>query len=221
MLTPYYVAHFWGHQKALYNHTIQYKSSFVAAQLWQNARGPACGGYPAHSIPTPLDTLHAAEHHEPGPLPPLRAGTPPPPSGQDPPPLCISFGKGKGQGVPARDRVLAHGFLRLWAVLGVGPLSRLDPLLLLPMIWVQPWPHPHRASAHKAVLAVRHSSALQGAALPKVEMAEQPPVHEWLEGGCASLTVCLAFQPATPGTNWSETGEIHTWAPQQKLQNQI
>ena len=34
---------------------------------------PALQGYPAHGIPTHLDHLQTEEHHEPEPLPPLRA----------------------------------------------------------------------------------------------------------------------------------------------------
>ena len=45
--------------------------------------------------------VQAEEHHEPGPLPPLEPG--PPLLAGTPPPSCTSLGRGKGQGVPARE----------------------------------------------------------------------------------------------------------------------
>ena len=88
---------------------------------------PASVGHSARGIPTLLDLLQAEEHHELGPLP-LLAGTSPPPA--------PFWEKGKGQGVPAREGVPAHGFLGLWAVWAWeyherGPLSSRDRLPLL------------------------------------------------------------------------------------------
>ena len=62
---------------------------------------PARWGEPGRGIPTLLDTVWAEEYHEPGPLPPFEPG-PPLPAGT---PLLHLFGKGKGQGVPAREGV--------------------------------------------------------------------------------------------------------------------
>ena len=93
---------------------------------------PACREYPAHGIPTPLDPLQVEEHHEPGPLPPFEPA-PPLPAGTPSPPAPL-LGRGKGQGVPAREGV-PGGLLGLWAVWAwerhePGPLSSWDPLLL-------------------------------------------------------------------------------------------
>ena len=73
--------------------------------LWENAKGPGSLGDPARGIPTLLDPVQAEEHHEPGPLPPFEPGPTPP--------ILYLFGKGKGQGVPAREGVPARGFLEL------------------------------------------------------------------------------------------------------------
>ena len=77
--------------------------------------GQACWVYAAHGIPTLLDPVHDEQHHEPGPLAPFK-----PASGLDTAPSCTSLGRGKGQGVPAQEGVLAEprGLLRLWAVSG-------------------------------------------------------------------------------------------------------
>ena len=56
------------------------------------------------------------------------------------PPSCASLGRGKAQGVPAREGVPARGFLELWAVWAweyhepgppnePGPLASPDPKL--------------------------------------------------------------------------------------------
>ena len=76
---------------------------------------PARWGDPARGIPTLLDPVQAEEHHEPGPLPPFEPGPPFRP-GPPPPHLLHLFGKGEGQGVPAREGVPGCGFLDLWAV---------------------------------------------------------------------------------------------------------
>ena len=65
-------------------------------------RVPARWGDPSRGIPTLLlDPVQAEEHHEPGPLPPLGAGTPPPLPAGTPPPLPAPLwegARGKGQG---------------------------------------------------------------------------------------------------------------------------
>ena len=84
---------------------------------------PAREGCPAHGIPTPLDPVHGKERHEPGPLPPLRAGTPLP-VGTTPPPHRLLFGKA--------ERTKGPGLWLSWTVGGsdVGtprPVTPLEP----------------------------------------------------------------------------------------------
>ena len=85
---------------------------------------PARWGDPARGIPTLLDPVY----HEPGPPRPLRAGTPLPAG--TPPPLLHLFGKGRGQGVPARAVSNCGRFGRGNTTNRVPPTSR-DPLPLL------------------------------------------------------------------------------------------
>ena len=114
------------------NNTIQgsENGAIVRSHLnWENARGPGAwyshASWPGTGRRTPRE----------GTSTPLRAGTVLL-AKTLPHPSCTSLGRGKEQGVPAREGVPARGFLELWAVWAwdyrkPGPPNEPDPSPLL------------------------------------------------------------------------------------------